>query len=359
VPHVWQVLPRVFKLRGPNSFPNFYLIMAPSGRGLIVDGMGNKKALDAALEGMQQHLGLTGIDAVIPTHMHGDHTIGIPHLREKWGAQVWALDRMAAVLEHPERFPYVAPSPAYGTGVESIRLDRAFKDGETFEWEGYVFTIDWMPGQTEFALGLRGTVDGRKVVFTGDNIFGDPDDPRQNGHEALVSRCSAILEEGYIYGGEYLSRIKPDIILGAHSYVMNNPAAFIERYRTWAYQMRDAFRGLIAGEDYRYGFDPFWVRAEPYRATLKPGESVEVQVHVRNFLDRAQAHRIEIHVPPGLVVEPAVLDGRLGPETRRSFPVRVRAGADAAAGVHIVAFDITRDGKRQGELFDCMVEVVP
>ncbi|MGH8730450.1 MAG: MBL fold metallo-hydrolase, partial [Burkholderiales bacterium] len=358
-PHVWQVLPHVFKLRGPNYFPNFYLIMAPSGRGLIVDGMGDTKALDEALKGMQQRLGLTGIDAVIPTHMHGDHTIGVPHLREKWGAQVWALDRMAAVLERPEAFDYLAPSPAYNTGVESIRLDRVFKDGETFEWEGYKFTIDWMPGQTEFALALRGTIDGRKVVFTGDNIFGDPDDPTQNGHEAVASRCSAIFEEGYIYGGEYLSRIKPDIILGAHSYVMDNPAAFIERYRQWAYQMRDAFRELIAGEDYRYGFDPFWVRAEPYRATVKPGESVEVRVHVRNFLDRAQTHRIEIHAPPGLVVEPAVLEGKLGKEARQSFPIRVRASADAASGVNIVAFDITLGTHRYGEWFDFIVQVGP
>jgi hypothetical protein len=33
-----------------------------------------------------------------------------------------------------------------------------------------------MPGQTEFALCLNGQIDGRKVAFTGDNVFGDPDD---------------------------------------------------------------------------------------------------------------------------------------------------------------------------------------
>lgn len=43
----------------------------------------------------------------------------------------------------------------------------------------------WMPGQTEFALCLHGMIDGRKVAFTGDNIFGDPDNPTQTGHEAM------------------------------------------------------------------------------------------------------------------------------------------------------------------------------
>ena len=61
-------------------------------------------------------------------------------------------------------------------------------------------TVDWMPGQTEFALCLHGMIDGRKVAFTGDNIFGDPDNPQQTGHEAMVAHNSAILEEGYIYG---------------------------------------------------------------------------------------------------------------------------------------------------------------
>ena len=78
----------------------------------------------------------------------------------------------------------------------------------------YRFTVDWMPGQTEFALCMHGQIDGRKVAFTGDNIFGNPGDPTQTGHEAMVAHNSAIPEEGYIYGTEYLSQLKPDILVG-------------------------------------------------------------------------------------------------------------------------------------------------
>jgi hypothetical protein len=45
---------------------------------------------------------------------------------------------------------------------------------------------------------MHGMIDGRKVAFTGDNIFGDTDNPDQTGHEAMVAHNSAILEEGYI-----------------------------------------------------------------------------------------------------------------------------------------------------------------
>lgn len=237
VPHVWQVLPHIYKFRGPNFYPNFYVIVADSGRGLALDcGLLDEKFLDDTLGLMRERLGLKGIDAVVISHMHGDHFLQAPYLRQKHGTKIWAIDRMGPVCEHPERFDYCAPIQAYGqklggVPIESVKFDRLFRDGESFEWEGYRFTIDWMPGQTEFALALQGVVDGKKIVFTGDNIFGDPDDPRHTGHEAMVAHNSAILEEGYIYGAEYLSRLRPDIILGGHSYVMDRPAEFIERYR--------------------------------------------------------------------------------------------------------------------------------
>jgi glyoxylase-like metal-dependent hydrolase (beta-lactamase superfamily II) len=361
VPNVWQVLPHLYKFRGPNFYPNFCLILADSGRALAVDcGLFDEKFLDESIGVMKERLGLKQIDVMIPTHMHGDHFLQGPHLRKKWGTQLWALDRMQPMCEHPERFDYCAPIQAYGqmfegAPIESVKFDRLFKDGESFDWEGFKFTIDWMPGQTEFALAVQGMIDGRKVVFTGDNMFGDPENPRHTGHECVVAHNSAVLEEGYIYGAEYLSRLKPDLIMGGHSYVMNHPAAFVERYRTWAYAMRDAFKGLLA--DYPYEYDPFWVRVEPYRLKIRAGESAEVAVNIRNFRSRVQTHHVDLHAPAGLTVEPARLEGPLAAESRQAFTVRLRAAPDAKPGVQIVALDVTLDGRRYGEWFDFVVDV--
>lgn len=364
VPNVWQVLPHLYKFRGPNYYPNFCLVMSDSGRGLAVDcGLFDEKFLDASIALMKERLGLKSIDVMIPTHMHGDHFLQGPHLRKTYGTKLWALDRMQPMCEHPERFDYSASIQAYGqmfdgAPLEGVTFDRLFKDGESFEWEGYRFTVDWMPGQTEFALAVRGMIDGKSVVFTGDNIFGDPEDPRHTGHEAVVAHNSSVLEEGYILGAEYLSRIRPDLLMGGHSYVMDKPAAFIERYRRWAYEMRDAFKGLIAEDDYRYGYDPFWVRVEPYRLKLKPGEQKDVQVHVRNFRARPQSHRIVLEGAKGLQVTPALLIGDLAAESRSSTTVRVHAADDAAPGVHLLGLDVMLDGRRYGQWFDAVVEVV-
>ena len=364
VSNLWQVLPHVFKFKRPYFWPNFGLILAGSGRGLAVDcGLLDEKFLDAALDGMREHLGLKAIDAVIISHMHGDHFLEAPHLRQKWGTQIWALANMVDKMEHPEWFDYSAPIQAYGkkapdgSPLKGVRVDRVFQPGESFAWEGYQFTVDWMPGQTEFALCLHGRIDGRTVAFTGDNIFGDPDDPTQTGHEAMVAHNSAILEEGYIYGAEFLKRIQPDLLVGGHSFVMDHPAAFIERYRQWSYAMRDAFRTLSPDPDYRYWFDPFWVRAQPYRLALRPGQAGTVNVHVRDFRDARQSHVIEIHAPAGVRVTPDRLEGVVAGGSRRSFPVRVEVAPGAAPGTRIVGLDVTLDGQRYGEWFDFVVGV--
>jgi glyoxylase-like metal-dependent hydrolase (beta-lactamase superfamily II) len=364
VPNVWQVLPHLYKFRGPNFYPNFCLVIADSGRALAVDcGLFDEKFLDASIDLMKERLGLKSIDVMIPTHMHGDHFLQGPHLRKKWGTKLWALDRMAPMCANPERFDYSASIQAYGqmfdgAPIEGVTFDRLFKDGESFEWEGYRFTIDWMPGQTEFALAVRGVIDGKSVVFTGDNLFGDPEDPRHTGHEAVVAHNSAVLEEGYIQGAEYLRRLQPDLIMGGHSYVMDKPAAFVERYRRWSYEMRDAFKDLIAEDDYRYGYDPFWVRVEPYRVKLRAGETADLAVTVRNFRRGPQEHRVVFDAAQGLSVEPGALGGSVPGETREVYKARVSAAADAAPGVRLVGLDVTLDGRRYGQRFDAVVEVV-
>jgi len=359
VPHVWQVSPHLFKFKGPDYWPNFTLILAESGRGLVVDcGLFEVAFLDKAIAGMKDRLGLKQIDAVIVTHMHGDHCLEAPHLRERWGAKIWTLDRVVDKVRRPERYDYGAPLNAYGTKNASIAFDRTLRDGETFFWEGFELTADWMPGQTEFALCLHGTIDGRKVAFTGDNLFASPTDPAQSGHEAVVAHNSGILEEGYLYAASYLHGLQPDLILGGHSWVMDKPAALIERYRAGAEALRAAFRALSSDEDYRYWFDPYWVRVEPYRTTLRRGESAEVSLHVRNFRERAQAHRIEPRAGAGVVVEPAVVEGKVGAGGRGAYPLRLTAAADAPLGVRLVPMEMTVDGRRYGQLFDFVVDVV-
>ena len=360
VPFIWQVTPHLYKFRGPDFWPNFSLLLADNGHALVIDcGLFQKDFLDKALTGMKERLGLKQIDAVIVTHFHGDHCQEAPHLKEKWGAKIWTMDRVAAKCRYPERYDYSAPINSYLKGFDYVAFDRVFRDGETLEWEGYTLTLDWMPGQTEFACCIHGEIDGRRVAFTGDNLFGSTTDPTQTGHEAVVARNSCMVEEGYLYAAGFLHSIEPDLILGGHSWVLDQPREMIERYRQGALALREAYQALSTDADYRYIFDPYWVRADPYRIVAEPGGETEFALVVRNFRDREQAHRIELIARNGWSFEPPRVEGSVPSESTHAFVVKAKAANDAPAGVSILAFDVTIDGHRHGQLFDAILHAGP
>ena len=357
VPLINQVTPHLYKLSHKTQGKNFAIIISESGRGLILDaGLFPKAMLEEIIVGLRAHMGLKEIDAFWISHMHGDHFLLGPTLKEKYGAKAWTLDRIADKCEFPRRYDYAALVSAYGDGFDGMKIDKPFRDGETIEWEGYKIQVDWMPGQTEFGCCLWLELDGKRIAFTGDNLFGNPADKKQNGHEAVVARNSAIFEEGYLLGSKYLKDLKPDIVMGSHSFVMHDPAEFLSRYHDWSKEIIQHYRGLLPDTNYEYLFDPYWVSAYPYRVDFSQNDTQQVTVTVRNFRETPQRHRIELKLPAGLTAEPAVLEGTIERKSRQSYPVKLTVNRGAViSGVQIVPFDITLDGKRYGELFDFLI----
>jgi glyoxylase-like metal-dependent hydrolase (beta-lactamase superfamily II) len=358
VPHVWQVTKHLFKFRGPEFWPNFHMILADNGHALIVDcGLFKKEFLDKSIALMKERLGLKQIDVVLVTHMHGDHCLEAPHVRDIHGAKIWTMNRVVAPVSRPLHFDYCAQVNTYGKGIDSIAFDKVFQEGDTFTWEGFKLTVDWMPGQTEFALCLNGIIDGKKVAFTGDNIFGNSSDPSQNGHEAVVARNSCILEEGYIYAAKYLKKLQPDLLLGGHSWAMAEPAKLIDRYLADAIKLKEYFEKLSFEKDYRWMYDPYWVRMEPYRVVLGKNNAAEARLMMRNFDAEPIAMKVEIVLPEGFKAEPAIISTMVAGESTTSIPIQISCTKETVKGLHLAALDITRKGKRAGQLFDFILWV--
>ncbi len=262
--------------------------------------------------------------------------------------------------KRPWDYDLAALLPAYtdrGKEVGPLKFDRVIDDGAVIEWEGFTLAVDWMPGQTKYHACLHGEIDGRRVAFTGDNIFASTTDTRQGGNECVLARNGGPLEEGYLYAAEFLHTIMPDLIIGGHCWVLDRPVHLIRRYRERMLELREALRALSTEPDYRFMFDPYWVQAAPYRVVVEHGASTDFQIVLRNFLTRPVEYRIELHAPTGLSVEPGTLRELVPGGATVAIPARLRATADASQGVQIVAFDITRDGERKGELFDFIAHV--
>jgi glyoxylase-like metal-dependent hydrolase (beta-lactamase superfamily II) len=352
-----QVTPHLYMLDEKMAGKNFSIIISDKGRGLLLDcGLFPESVLQRLVDDMKEHLGLKQIDACWISHMHGDHfTLG--QALHRMGVKLWTLDKIVDKCEHPRRYDYPALIQSYRDSFDGVKIDRPLRDGEVIEWEGYSLHIDWMPGQTEFGNCLWLELDGKRIAFTGDNLFGNPADLRQNGHECVVARNSAVLEEGYLIGSAYLQKLRPDIIMGAHSVLMTKPAAFVDRYHDWAQRMIRLYQDMLPDPEYGYLYDPYWVSAYPYRVDVTKDDVQTIRVTVRNFRGTPQQNRVALKLPPGLTAEPAVLEGVVGPRSRQSYPValKVTERAALAPGVQIVPFDITLDGKRYGELFDFLI----
>ena len=356
--YIVQVSPHLYMFGPEMAGKNFAIIIADSGHALLLDcGLFPRLVLEQIIRDMKKHLGLKQIDACWISHSHGDHFTLADVLKEQ-GVKFWTLDSIVDKCENPRAYDYPAMITSYGVNFERTKIDRVLKAGDVIEWEGYKLHIDWMPGQTEFGNALWLELDGKKVVFTGDNLFGDPSDPAQNGHECVNARNSAIIEEGYLVAAKYLQKLQPDIIMGAHGVLMTEPKAFIDRYHDWALRIIAQYKALLPDEDYEYGYDPYWVSAYPYRVDLSTQTTQTVQITVRNFRSREQKHRIVLQAPPGITAEPKVLESTVAAKSRQTFPVtlKLEIREKQPAGVQIVPFDITLDSRRYGQLFDFIVQ---
>jgi glyoxylase-like metal-dependent hydrolase (beta-lactamase superfamily II) len=355
--YIVQVTPHLYMFGPEMAGKNFAIIIADSGHALLLDcGLFPKLVLERIISDMQEFLGLKQIDACWISHSHGDHFTLFPALKDH-GVQFWTMDTIADKCENPRYYDYPAMIGAYNAGFEQAKIDRILKAGEVIDWEGYKLHIDWMPGQTEFGNALWLELDGKKIVFTGDNLFGDPSDPAQNGHECVNARNSAIIDEGYLVAAQYLQKLQPDIIMGAHGVLMTEPKAFIERYHDWAQRIIREYKELLPDANYEYFYDPYWVSAYPYRVDFQKQVTQEVSITVRNFRDTLQKHSIALQLPPGITADSPVLEGTVPAKSRQSFKVKLTADpAKVPAGVQMVPMDINLDGRRYGQLFDFILQ---
>jgi glyoxylase-like metal-dependent hydrolase (beta-lactamase superfamily II) len=357
IPQIMQVTPHLYKFSDQLAGKNFAILISDSGQGLLLDcGLFPELQLHELVAEMQKHLGLKKLAALWINHMHGDHfTLGA-ELKKRYQTQIWTLDRIVDKVENPLHYDYCALITSYNPEYEGLKVDRPLRDGKVIDWEGYKLHIHWMPGQTEFGNCLWLDVDGKRIAFTGDNLFGDPADPAQNGHEAVVARNSSIFQEGYQVGSKFLLELNPDIIMGAHNVLMSEPAAFVERYEAWSRRIEAHYRELLPDRDYEYQYDPFWVSAYPYRVDLRePGEH-EVRITVRNFRSVRQRHEVRLRLPNGIQAEPAILRGEIDAKARATYNVKLRADHKVVEpGLLMVPLDITLDGERYGERFDFLL----
>ena len=211
-----QILPGLFCFR---DTCNVY-VLKDGDEAVLID-FGSGRVLDEL-----GHIGVRKVRWVVHTHHHREQCQGDFVLkRKRIRLAVPAAER--AFFEHvedywqrPERFGVVGAAYCRPL-IESVPVDRAIGDSESFQWKGYDLHAYAAPGHSRGAMYYVCHVAGKRVAFVGDNALAGA-----KLHNYYDSEWDYGYAEGHITllrSIAKLRRDRPEVVCPSHGEVMRDP----------------------------------------------------------------------------------------------------------------------------------------
>ena len=142
--------------------------------------------IDPAKNGLYEKLSANGMNvrAILLTHGHFDHIMGVHELTKLSGAKVYALAEECALCGDADLNASAQIRRPY-----TVDVDVKLSDGQEFDAAGINFKVIASPGHTEGSCCYY--VESRKWLFTGDTLFcgsiGRTDLPTGDGRKIMES----------------------------------------------------------------------------------------------------------------------------------------------------------------------------
>ena len=181
---------------GPVQTNCYFLINDETKEVLIIDPADNA----AGIEGWIREEGLEP-RAILLTHGHFDHILGVEGLRKAFDIPVYAGKNEADVLKDPRK----NVSPMLGRSV-SVSADRLLSDNEIFTLAGIRMQVFFTPGHTEGSVCFY--LPDEKKLFSGDTLFeasvGRTDFPTGSSRQlvdAIKTRLFILDDDVMVYPG--------------------------------------------------------------------------------------------------------------------------------------------------------------
>jgi glyoxylase-like metal-dependent hydrolase (beta-lactamase superfamily II) len=324
---------------------NTYVLTAKTGEILVVDPWAERGAKQVLK--LQRDRKLGPLEVVLFSHAHYDHYDGVYDLPDRDRFQVWTLDRVATPIAEPFllRAPFLDARP--------VRIDRRFREGETVTWRDYRFRIHYLPGQSEFTMGVETEIDGKRCLFTADNWF----------HQDMYSGSGGWMGLNRSWPGYYAASaqkvldLAPEWVLAEHGGPFEFNAEDFRRRVRWGEVGAKAADALCVSGNHRLDWDPHRIHVEPLLLKGKPGDLLKATLVSNNPL--VKRARIAVSLEGRDVIPGSAWDLDIPPAgvVRRNFEVRLPDRI--AAGRHVFAVT-AREGKGvDGSDAFLVVDVMP
>ncbi len=351
-----QVLPGVWA--NAHSLANTYAVIDDAGEALILDYgfpswdhfYADQRFVAHTLDEFRELAGLRRVVAAIPSHYHDDHLAGVPWLQREHAAEAWIHASFAEIVATPARFDLPC------LWAEPIRVDRVLEDGAVIVHAGARLEAFHMPGHTEFALGLGGTVGGVRVAYTGDNLLAGALSPLRAA--APIYRNVLRLDSIRV-GVERMLRFEPEVLLTGHTGALEVSRRDLDEFLSWARALELVASRLtpVPGLE-NEALDPYVARFDPYRANVAVGGSLETCVVVRNHAAVPRAAVVRLRVPAGWSASPVEAAFSVPGDGAASAPFTISVPGGAGPGRVVITADITLGGDGRGELAETLLEVL-
>ena len=318
------------------SMANTYVLLSESKKALLFDfgydfitgipagsDRASRRPWLYTLPTLKRQYNVETIDVILPTHFHDDHVAGINLLRRVEGAQVWAADLFADILERPKH--YDLPCLWY----DHIPVDRTLPLETAIQWEEYTLTLYPLPGHTRYAVAIALEVDGRRVLVAGDQYQGDA------GLELNYVYANRFHAADYVRSADLYRRLNPEIIVTGHWEPFHVPAGYFDQLGEMGASLQRLHTDLLPSTP-DMGDEGFLARLSPYQITAQPGATFTVHAEIRNPHGQPTEAVAQIVVPDGWQVTSAEWQGQ---------PLTVDAGRVtfmlAAPNLSVLTFHIT------------------
>ena len=354
-----EVVPGIYHLSHTNA--SQWVLLSRSGGALFVDcGANHDVGLERTFNMPDESdryiphslnelaaLGMKSIDVVIPTHCHDDHTPGLAYLHRKHRTQIWCLENMAEIFEHPtaQILGCTVPRP--------LPVDRMLKDGQEVEWEEFSFVVRHTPGHALHHLSLFLEHEGHRIAFTGDTIFrrNDRDEFGRKKPAWNLIPMNRVRAADHLRTAEILLDNEPDIICPGHGPAFRVTLDDLEEYRDCVAQIPRKLDAIVGKGKTDSALDFHWIHVYPYEQAIEAGVPFDVEVRFTNHEKWEVDCVLRPVMPSGWSAEPAERSFicESGGESSATFTITPAEHPDGHPAKVPFAFELILNGRSLGE----------